>query len=59
MKSAPAIMATKLAAGNIAKSEQISRPQDDFHMGSAAGLLERCDLIVKFLPSAAKDVARA
>ena len=44
-------------AGHVAQGQQIAGAQNDFHVRWAAGLLERGDLIVEFLPSSAEDVS--
>ena len=43
-------------AGDIAESEQIARPQDDFHVHGTACLFEGSNLVVEFLPPASKNV---
>src|SRR5438270_1680633 len=52
----PSHHGNEASASNIARRQQIARPQDDFHVSWTARLLEGCNLIVKLLPSAAENV---
>ena len=46
MKSAPAIIATKLARATLRNVDQVARPQDRLHVAVSRGLLEFSHLIV-------------
>ena len=56
MKSAPAIMATRLARATLRSVPRSPVPEDHLAVRRSTGLLEGCDLLVKTMPVSSEHV---